>query len=149
MNISQKGIDLIKGFEGLILHPYQDIVGVWTIGYGSTYCICGTKISAITRTITQEIAEFMLRINVHIYESAVNGSITKPMNQNQFDAMVSLCYNIGVSNFKNSTLVRKFNDEDTKGAANQFPVWRLAGGKISQGLVNRRLKEQQLFISSK
>lgn len=147
MNISQNGITLIKGFEGLRLTAYLDSVGIPTIGYGSTYCICGNKITLQTKPITPEIAEFMLRTNVRIYELGVFQSLTKQPSQSQYDAMVSLCYNIGVNNFKNSTLVKKFNSGDIKGAADQFSVWRLAGGKVSQGLVNRRAKERSYFLS--
>lgn len=147
MNISQNGINLIKGFEGLRLQPYLDSVGVPTIGYGSTYCICGSKITMQSKPITEAVAEFMLRTNVQIYVDAVNKAITKIPTQNQFDAMVSLCYNIGVGNFSKSTLVKKFNQGDIQGTADQFPRWNLAGGKVLQGLVNRRAKERVLFLS--
>lgn len=147
MKLSQKGIDLIKGFEGLRLKPYLDSVGVPTIGYGSTYCICGAKITMQSKPITEEIAEFMLKVNSQIYVDAVTKAITVVPTQNQFDAMVSLCYNIGVTNFTNSTLVKKMNLGDVQGAADQFTVWRLAGGRILQGLVNRRAKERALFLS--
>ena len=147
MKLSQKGIDLIKGFEGLRLKPYLDSVGVPTIGYGSTYCICGAKITMQSKPITEEIAEFMLKVNSQIYVDAVTKAVTTVSTQNQFDAMVSLCYNIGVTNFSNSTLVKKMNLGDVQGAADQFTVWRLAGGRVLQGLVNRRAKERALFLS--
>jgi lysozyme len=147
MKISDNGINLIKQFEGLSLKPYLDIVNVATIGYGSTYCICGAKITMDTKPITEEFATFMLKQNVKIYEAGVNNCVKVPLTQNQYDALVSLCYNIGVRNFTNSTLVKKLNLKDYIGAREQFKVWRLAGGKVVQGLVNRRAKESDYFLT--
>lgn len=147
MTISPEGLSLIKTFEGLVLHPYKDSVGVPTIGYGSTYCYCGTKITMNFPTITEPVAEFMLVHNVQIYANAVISALTHPATQHQFDSMVSLTYNIGVNNFKNSTLVKDFNAGQLQKAADQFTVWRLAGGVVNQGLVNRRAKERAYFLS--
>ena len=80
------------------------------------------------------------------FESAVNNAVTVPLNQNQFDALVSLTYNIGPSAFSKSTLVKKLNAGDIRGAAEQFDVWVNAGGKRMQGLVNRRAKENEVFL---
>lgn len=146
MNISPEGLSLIKTFEGLVLHPYLDSVKVPTIGYGSTYCYCGTKITMDFPTITEPVAEFMLLHNVQIYVNAVTSAITHPATQHQFDAMVSLTYNIGVNNFKNSTLVKKFNAGDMMGASQEFLRWVYAGGAVSQGLVVRRAKERAYFL---
>ncbi len=145
--ISQSGLDLIKQFEGLRLSPYLDVAGVPTIGYGSTYCICGDKITLNSKPITQEIAEFTLKINSKIYQDAVNKFVTVEINQNQFDALVSFCYNLGVKNLQNSTLVKKINAGDIQGAGLEFGKWVYAGGKIVPGLVNRRNKEKMLFLS--
>jgi len=81
------------------------------------------------------------------FEHTVNSSVKAPLNQNQFDALVSLAYNIGSSAFKSSTLVKKLNAGDYKGAADQFNVWVNAGGKRMQGLVSRRDREKLLFLS--
>ena len=81
------------------------------------------------------------------FEYTVNSSVKAPLNQNQFDALVSLAYNIGSSAFKSSTLVKKLNASDYQGAADQFNVWVNAGGKRMQGLVNRRDREKLLFLS--
>lgn len=80
------------------------------------------------------------------FEAAANSAVKRPLNQNQFDALVSLAYNIGTSAFSQSTLVKKLNAHDIRGAADQFDVWVNAGGKRMQGLVNRRNKEKQLFL---
>ena len=78
-------------------------------------------------------------------ESAVNSAVAVPINQNQFDALVSLAYNIGTGAFKEFTLLKKLNSEDFKGSSVQFNVWNKGGGKIMQGLVNRRSVERKLF----
>ena len=77
----------------------------------------------------------------------MNGAVNIPLNQNQFDALVSLAYNIGTGAFNKSTLVKKLNAGDILGAADQFDVWVNAGGKRMQGRVNRRAKEKALFLS--
>ena len=79
------------------------------------------------------------------FESTVNSAVTVPINQNQFDALVSLAYNIGTGAFKESTLLKKLNLGDYKAAAAQFAVWNRGGGKVMQGLVNRRAVERKLF----
>lgn len=79
------------------------------------------------------------------FENTVNDVVKVPINQNQFDALLSLAYNIGSTAFKNSTLVKKLNAGDILGAADQFNVWVNAGGKRMQGLVNRRKAEKELF----
>ena len=96
-----------------------------------------------TCTVAQAI-EYMAH-DLKKFESAVNGAVTMLINQNQFDALVSLAYNIGTNAFKNSTLVKKLNAGDIRGAAAQFGVWIRAGGKVMQGLVNRRAVEHKLF----
>ncbi|MNT87817.1 Lysozyme RrrD [compost metagenome] len=80
------------------------------------------------------------------FEYAVNSAVNIPLNQNQYDALVSLTYNIGAAAFSKSTLVKKLNTGDILGAADQFDVWVNAGGKRMQGLVNRRAKEKLLFL---
>ncbi|MGL6034947.1 MAG: lysozyme [Acinetobacter johnsonii] len=142
MKISTNGIDLICSFEGLRLKAYDDGVGVWTIGYGTTV-INGTKVKK-GDTCTVEQAKSYMAQDLKKFESAVN-QVKVPLNQNQYDALVSLAYNIGVSAFLNSTLLKKLNAKDYKGAAEQFDRWNRAGGKVMRGLTNRRAKERKLF----
>ncbi len=80
------------------------------------------------------------------FESAVNTAVKVPINQNQFDALVSLTYNIGIGAFKDSTLLKKLNVKDYKGAAEQFPRWNRGGGRVLNGLVKRRKIEMELFL---
>lgn len=142
MKISTNGIDLICSFEGLRLKAYDDGVGVWTIGYGTTV-INGTKVKKGDICTVEQAKSYMAQ-DLKQFESAVN-QVKVPLNQNQYDALVSLAYNIGVSAFLNSTLLKKLNAKDYKGAAAQFDRWNRAGGKVMRGLTNRRASEKRLF----
>ncbi|WP_440493260.1 lysozyme [Serratia sarumanii] len=144
MKTSAKGREFIKGFEQLRLKAYPD-PGTggepWTIGWGHTK---GVKQGD---RITQEQAEQFLSDDLAVFELTVNSAIKRPMTQNQFDAMVSLAFNIGGSAFAGSTLVKKFNAGDAKGAADEFPKWKNSGGKVMPGLVKRRAAEREVFLS--
>lgn len=146
MSVSNKGVDLICEFEGKRLVAYDDGVGVWTIGFGTIKYPSGNRVKK-GDTCTLEQAKEYMRHDLIEFEHAVNSSVKAPLNQNQFDALVSLAYNIGSSAFKSSTLVKKLNAGDYQGAADQFNVWINAGGKRMQGLVNRRDREKLLFLS--
>ena len=146
MSVSNLGVDLICGFEGKRLVAYDDGVGVWTIGFGTTIYPNGIKVKKGDVCTESQAKEYMAH-DLKKFELAVNGAVTVPLNQNQFDVLVSLAYNIGTNAFKNSTLVKKLNAGDIRGAAAQFDVWNKGGGKVMQGLVNRRAKEKALFLS--
>ena len=146
MSVSNKGVDLICEFEGKRLVAYDDGVGVWTIGFGTIKYPNGVRVKK-GDTCTLEQAKEYMRHDLIEFEHTVNSSVKVPLNQNQFDALVSLSYNIGSSAFKSSTLVKKLNAGDYQGAADQFNVWINAGGKRMQGLVNRRDREKLLFLS--
>ena len=145
MHISPSGIDLICNFEGKRLTAYDDGVGVWTIGFGTTVYPNGIKVKK-GDTCTEAQAKAFMAHDLKKFEAAVNNAVTVPLSQNQFDALVSLAYNIGTGAFSKSTLVKKLNANDFRGAADQFDVWVNAGGKRMQGLVNRRAKEKALFL---
>ncbi|WP_313564406.1 lysozyme [Acinetobacter sp.] len=145
MHISPSGVDLIRNFESLRLNAYDDGVGVWTIGFGTTKYPNGIRVKK-GDTCTLEQAKAYKQNDLKSFEQTVNNTVKVPLNQNQFDALVSLAYNIGSTAFKNSTLVRQLNEGNYKAAANQFNVWVNAGGKRMQGLVNRRAAERTLFL---
>ena len=146
MTVSAKGIDLICSFEGLRLTAYDDGVGVWTIGFGTIKYPNGVRVKR-GDTCTLEQAKSYMKYDLIEFEHTVNSLVKVLLNQNQFDALVSLTYNIGSGAFKSSTLLKKLNLSDYKGAAEQFDVWVNAGGKRMQGLANRRAKEKSLFLS--
>ncbi|HGW3590654.1 TPA: lysozyme [Serratia marcescens] len=144
MRTSEQGRDFIKGFEKLRLKAYPD-PGTggkpWTIGWGHTK---GVKPGD---RITQEQAEAFFSEDLAVFELTVNSAIKRTMTQNQFDAMVSLAFNIGGSAFAGSTLAKKFNAGDIKGAADQFPRWKFSGGVVLPGLVKRRSAERKVFLA--
>lgn len=146
MHVSPSGVDLICNFEGLRLKAYDDGVGVWTIGFGTTKYPNGIRVKK-GDTCTLDQAKAYMQNDLKSFEQTVNKAVTVQLNQNQFDALVSLAYNIGTNAFSKSTLVKKLNANDIRGAADQFDVWVNAGGKRMQGLVNRRAREKALFIS--
>lgn len=146
MQTSDKGIALIKEFEGCKLTAYQDNVGVWTIGYGWTQPVDGKPIRA-GMTIKQETAERLLKTGLISYESDVSRLVKVGLTQGQFDALVSFTYNLGARSLSTSTLLRKLNAGDYAGAADEFLRWNKAGGKVLNGLTRRREAERALFLS--
>ncbi|AXE28664.1 muraminidase [Chromobacterium phragmitis] len=140
MQTSDNGVNLIKRFEGLRLQAYQDAVGVWTIGYGHT----GPEVHA-GLCVSDEQAEQLLRQDLSRFEQGVASLVKVALNQNQFDALISFSYNLGLGNLQSSTLLRLLNQGDYQGAAGQFPLWDKAGGKTEPGLQKRRQAEQALF----
>jgi lysozyme len=145
MKLNQAGIDLIAGFEGYRSTAYLDSAGIWTIGFGATFYPNGVKVKK-GDTCTVEQAKQYKAHDLKRFEKCVNDVVKVKINQNQYNALVSLTYNIGESAFKNSTLARKLNSGDYQGAADQFLAWNKAGGKVVQGLVNRRTAERKLFL---
>ncbi len=141
---SKVGIDLISSFEDTKLKAYDDSIGVWTIGIGTTVYPNGVKVKK-GDVCTLEQAKSYFANDLKRFEKTVNDSVKVDLTQNQFDALVSLTYNIGSTAFKNSTLLKKLNAKDFTGAADQFLVWNKGGGKIMKGLVRRREAERALF----
>ncbi|QMR77445.1 lysozyme [Enterobacter sp. RHBSTW-00175] len=146
MQTSEKGIALIKEFEGCKLTAYQDSVGVWTIGYGWTQPVDGIPVRA-GMTIKQETAERLLKTGLVSYESDVSRLVKVGLTQGQFDALVAFTYNLGARALSTSTLLRKLNSGDYAGAADEFLRWNKAGGKVLNGLTRRREAERALFLS--
>jgi lysozyme len=141
MKISQNGINLIKHYEQCRLQTYRDATGTPTIGWGHT-----GKDVRMGMTITQSEADRLLTEDLARFVNAVNTYANVPLSQNQFDALVSFTYNCGEGNLRTSTLLRKLNSKDYKGAAAEFPRWNRSKGKILKGLINRRAAEQALFL---
>lgn len=142
MITSQKGIDLIKNFEGCRLKAYKCPAGIWTIGYGHT---AGVKQGQV---ITPAQAEEFLKQDLKRFETSVRSLVTVPITQNQFDALVSFTYNLGATALKTSTLLKKLNAGDYNSAAEEFDRWVYANGNKLLGLVKRRAAEKELFKQS-
>ncbi|CAB4152274.1 COG3772 Phage-related lysozyme (muraminidase) [uncultured Caudovirales phage] len=145
MKASKNCLELIKSSEGFSAKPYLCPAGIPTIGYGSTRYANGFAVSLKDTPITEQVAGDIMLATLQTYEDAVTRYVTAPLNQNQFDALVDFAYNAGAQNLRTSTLVRKLNAGDYKGAAAEFPRWNMGGGKILTGLVTRRAKERALF----
>ena len=149
--ISQAGIDLIKRFEGFAVdlgngkvksYPDPATGGKpYTIGWGTT----GPDVTRDT-VWTHEEAELRFRDHIAEFEGYVR-KLTPNTTQSQFDALVSLCYNVGPANFERSSLRRLHNGGDYRGAADEFPKWRFANGRPMPGLINRRKAERPLYLS--
>lgn len=147
MNISDEGLRLIKSFEGYLTKQpdgsctaYLCPARVPTIGWG---CTEGVKLGM---RWTLEEAEAGLKREIAKFEAAVNRLVTVPLNQNEFDALVSFAYNVGEGGLAKSTLLKKLNREDRSGAAQQFHRWKRGGGRVLRGLVSRRAREAALFL---
>lgn len=145
MNLSSKGQSLIAAFEGTRLEAYDDGGGVWTIGIGTTVYPDGRSVKRGDKATLNEVMEYFRR-DVEHFERAVDKAVEVPLSQNQFDALVSLVYNIGISGFSKSTLLKKLNAGDYTGAADQFLRWNKDGGRVITGLKRRREAERAVFL---
>lgn len=140
MKLSPAGVEALKQYEGLSLTAYRDSGGVWTIGYGSTRDVReGMRIS-------QAEADQRFLADTEWAQAAVRTDVVVPITQPQFDALVSLAYNIGAGAFAKSTLVRLLNAGDYRGAAEQFLVWNKVRGEVVTGLAVRRAQERAMFL---
>ncbi len=141
------GQNFLSDVEGVKYKAYKDTGGVWTIGRGITYYEDGTKVKA-GDTITKEREQKLFLNTLNFYVNNVNKNVKKSLTQNQFNALVSFCYNIGVNAFNGSTLLKRVNvnpnDPDIRV---QFMRWVKDNGKTVQGLINRRKKEADLYFS--
>lgn len=145
MRTSQAGVDLIKKWEGFRPTMYLDAVGKPTIGYG-TLIDKPEEQYLRTATITREQAEELLRRDLVPFEQAVHEAITVQLSQNQFDALVSFVYNLGPGTFRNGSLPKLINQRsDALAISSKWREYRMAGGRVLQGLVNRRRDELFLY----
>lgn len=135
-----KNINAIKEHEALRLTAYLPTKNdVWTIGYGHTK---GVKEGMV---ITETQAEKFLYEDIAWVEDVIDSTVKVPLTQNQRDALGSLIFNIGGTAFANSTVLRKLNEKDYKGAADAFLMWCKQKGVVLKGLVRRREQERKLF----
>lgn len=143
--ISQSGIDFIKKHEGFTAKPIRDQHRV-SIGYGNTFYPNGKAVQLSDPAVTKAQAETILKHALTHFENAVNKAVKVAVSQSQFDALVSLCYNIGEGNFLKSTLLKMVNSDPNDPAIwRQFLAYNKAGGKVLTGLTNRRKAEAQMY----
>jgi lysozyme len=140
------GLSLIRQAEGLRLRAYLCPANVWTIGYGTTAYPDKRKVQRGDKCTEQQAADYLAN-DVKGFERAVAAMVTAPLTENQFSALVSFAYNVGISALRGSTLLRLLNAGDYAGAADQFLRWNRAAGRVLTGLTVRRRAERALFLT--
>ena len=148
MKLNNSGYLLITEFEGFSAKPYLCSAKVPTIGFGNTYYPNGTKVTLLDKEITRVQAFEMFKHIADKFASKVSKLVTSPLNQNQFNALVSLAYNIGIAGFTNSTLLKKVNiNHNDKSIELEFLKWNKVNKKEVAGLTRRRLYESKVYFS--
>lgn len=143
MRASRNALDLIKKFESCRLQAYEDTNG-WAVGYGST----GPGITERT-VISQGVAEALLKSDVGVIEQHLSPLVNLHVNQDEYDALTSLAYNVGITAIAKSTLIKKIKAGDKQGAAEEFLKWDHSNGKVLEGLSKRREAEMNLFLGKR
>ncbi|CAB5224079.1 COG3772 Phage-related lysozyme (muraminidase) [uncultured Caudovirales phage] len=148
MKLNNSGYLLITEFEGFSAKPYLCSAKVPTIGFGNTYYTNGTKVTLLDKEITRVQAFEMFKHIADKFASKVSKLVTSPLNQNQFNALVSLAYNIGIAGFTNSTLLKKVNaNHNDKSIELEFKKWNKVNKKEVAGLTRRRNYEADIYFS--
>ena len=148
MKLDSKGYDLIKEFEGFSDRPYKCSANIPTIGYGNTFYPDGKRVSMLDKQITKEYADEIFRNVADNFAFKVSKLIKSKVTQNQFNALVSFAYNVGIGNLEKSTLLKLVNiNPNDAMIAKQFLRWNKAKGKELKGLTNRRIKESALYYT--
>jgi lysozyme len=147
MKLNTQGYRLICMFEGFSAKPYLCSAKVPTIGYGSTYYLNGRRVTLLDKPITELEAFDMFKTIADKFSDKVSKLVTTPVDQNQFNALVSLAYNIGPANFQKSTLLKKVNfNHNDPSIRTEFLKWNKAGGQVLKGLTIRRTAEADLYF---
>jgi lysozyme len=148
MKLDDSGYKLIQGFEGLSLVPYLCSAKVATIGYGATFYPSSKKVTMQDAPISLATAKWMFKETADKFAADVNKMIKANINQNQFNAIVCLAYNIGLAGLAKSSLLKKVNvNPSDPTITNSFMIWNKAGGKVLNGLTKRRAIEAKLYFA--
>jgi lysozyme len=147
MQINAGGLSIILVAEGFASTPYRCPAGIASIGYGSTVLLDGRRVKMDSPKVTKDEAKALLRRHLDHVETGILRFVRVPLNENEFSALCSWTYNLGIGRLQSSTLRAKLNRGERLGAANEFPKWRRAGGRVLRGLVIRREAERQLFLT--
>ncbi len=145
MNMNEAGLAIIRNAEGLRLRAYRDATGIWTIGYGHTAAAGEPKVVG-GLAITREEAETTLARDVATFAKGVAAAVTVSLNDDQFSALVSFAYNVGLGNFRGSSVLKAVNAGDFEAVPRRLGLWVKAGGRTLGGLVKRRAAEAALFM---
>jgi lysozyme len=147
MNINAGGLSIITASEGFVPTPYRCPAGVASIGFGSTILLDGSRVKMDSPKVTRDEGKALLRRHLDHVESDILRVVRVPLNSNEFSALCSFVYNLGISRLISSTLKMRLNRGERLNAANEFPKWRRANGRILRGLVIRRELERRLFLT--
>lgn len=148
MNVSDKAIKMIRHHEGVRVKPYQDAIGLWTVGVGHLIGDGKTLPDEWNRTLTMGEVDEILRKDLARFEAGVERLCPTGLTQPRFDALVSISFNFGLGNLQRSSIRMKHNRGEFEDAADSFLLYNKAGGKIFKGLVNRRNDERALYLSN-
>ena len=146
MRVSNEALKMIKHHEGVRLRPYQDPIGLWTVGVGHLIGNGKSLPSEWNRSFTIQEIDQILRQDLARFEKGVTRLCPVPLTQGQFDSLCSFAFNCGLGRLQASTLRQKVLRGDIKGAADEFLKYTKAGGKVFKGLVTRRNDERALFL---
>ena len=146
MNITEAGLALIREAEGLRTRAYRDSTGIWTIGYGHTSAAGAPQVVAGLEIAPDE-ADVILARDVAMFARGVAAAVTAPLTDDQFSALVSFAYNVGLGNFRSSSVLTAVNARDFDAVPRRLALWVKAGGKTLGGLVKRRAAEAALFVN--
>lgn len=147
MRISAKGAQFIKNFEGKRLKPYLCPAKKWTVGYG--HVISEQEADRLKDGISEDRANELLLSDLAKFEVAVNKSVRVQLTQDQFDALVSFVFNVGIGAFVGSTLLKRLNERNFRAAADEFLKWCHIGKEVSAGLLKRRKGEREIFLAQR
>ena len=146
-HINDRGIEIVKSFEGLALRPYVCAGGVNSVGYGATRSSNSGPIDLGMEAISETEAEALLLRDLESSEGWVSRLIKTALTENQYSALTSFTFNVGAGALQRSTLRMKLNREEYQGAAGEFPKWKFANKRILAGLIRRRAAERSLFLT--
>jgi lysozyme len=148
MKLDENGYKIIQGFEGLSLVPYLCKSKVATIGYGNTYYPSGIKVTMQDNPISLATAKWMLKQTADKFAEDVDKLVKSKLTQNQFNALVSFTFNVGISALSKSTLLKKVNTNPLDiTITNEFLKWNKAGGRVLNGLTKRRTIEAKIYFT--
>lgn len=149
LSVSEEGLELIAKHEAFVPTWYLDMVGVWTIGYGTTEAVPGVRREDVDGPISKEEGWDLLRRGLEVAKDCIHQAVDAPLTQCQFEALCSFIYNVGCGAFIGSTLLEKLNAEEYHAAADELLRWVYADGERAPGLVKRRKAERHLFLNER
>jgi len=147
MNITDQGLSLIRRLEGFRASAYKDAAGMWTIGYGHTSAAGSPQVRP-GQKVSRKEADHILARDVAMFAQGVQSLVSTPLTDGQFSALVSFAYNVGLENFRKSSVLRAVNARDFAAVPRRLSLWVKCRGRVLPGLINRRAAEAAMFIEA-